>query len=122
MEMKLISLPVIADARGSLGFAQQWDHVPFPVKRVFYIFDVPKGAERGGHAHKRQHQMLISVSGKWTVNGTHLNDRKWGLYLPPRTFVDMKAESENAILFVLASGIYDAQDYIFRPESGLQRA
>lgn len=89
--------------------------LPFKVKRAFWINEVPKGAWRGGHAHKQCHQMLYAVSGLITVtgnDGTHFIENTTGLHIPPMTWVDICFRSSGGCLLVLASHDYDESDYI----------
>lgn len=119
-EHRLIELPVRADARGSLLFGQEPDHVPFAVKRFFALYSVPEGSSRGGHAHREQHQFLIMLQGGCTIALDNGRDRKTlqlckptqGLYAPPGTWLDLSAFSAQAICLVLTSDIYRESDYI----------
>jgi hypothetical protein len=114
-----IDLPKIADPRGNLTFIEAGRHVPFQVKRVFYLYDVPGGAERGGHALKRCEQFLIAISGSFDVifdeggekRRVHLNRSYYGLYLPPMIWREMDNFSSGSVCLVLASEVYDANDY-----------
>lgn len=116
----LVSLPVIADARGRLGFAQAGSQVPFEPRRVFYLYGVIPGAERGGHAHRAQHQFLIMLAGSCRVaidNGQAVSDVRLenpaqGLYVPPMLWLDLADFSPDAICLALASDVYDEADYI----------
>lgn len=117
---RLIELPKRVDARGSLMFAQQGDHIPFAVKRFFAIHRVAEGASRGGHAHRAQHQFLVMLSGRATVmvdDGATRTAIEMGrvdqaLYLPPLLWLELDAFSADAICMVLASDIYVEADYI----------
>jgi len=116
---KLIDLAKIADPRGNLTFIEGKRHVPFDIKRVFYLYDVPGGAERAGHALKNCEQFLIAMSGSFDViikSGTetqriHLNRSYNGLYLPPMIWREMDNFSSNAVCLVLASEAYNENDY-----------
>lgn len=118
-DCKLIDLPKIQDPRGNLTFIEGGRHVPFEVKRVFYLYDVPGGAERGGHALKKCRQFLIAMSGSFDVildNGTgkkriHLNRSYHGLYIPPMIWREMDNFSSGSVCLALASIAYDANDY-----------
>jgi dTDP-4-dehydrorhamnose 3,5-epimerase-like enzyme len=111
--------PVIPDARGNLTFVEGNRHVPFEMNRVYYLYDVPSGAARGGHAHKDLEQVLISLSGSFDVtvdNGVacekySLNRSHIGLYIGPMVWREMENFSSNAICLVLASKVYDEGDY-----------
>ena len=119
-DYRLIELPVRSDPRGNLVFAQQGDHIPFPVKRIFYIYDVPAGASRAGHAHRAQHQCLIQLSGSCAVkidDGARrsqivLNSPRIALYVPPLTWLDIESFSAGSICLVLASDVYTEADYV----------
>ncbi len=116
---KLIDLPKIADARGNLTFVEGGRHVPFDIKRVYYLYDVPGGAERGGHAHKDLHQLIIAMSGSFDIvlddgrqkKRIHLNRSYYGLYVCPMIWREMDNFSSGAVCLVLASNLYDASDY-----------
>lgn len=119
--IRIIELPKIADPRGNLTFIQNPDQLPFPVKRVFWMYDVPGGEIRGGHAYKTQHELIIALSGSFDVvitekNSTqkkyHLNRSYFGLYLPPNTWRHMENFSTNSISLHLSSSFYNADDYI----------
>lgn len=116
---KIINLPKIADPRGNLTFIEGFKQIPFDFKRVFYLYDVPGGAERGGHALKTCEQFLVAISGSFdvTVTDTHDN-RKFhlcrsyqGLYLPPMVWREMDNFSSGSVCLVLASAPYSEDDY-----------
>jgi WxcM-like, C-terminal len=115
----MISLPRVTDPRGNLTFVEGGLHVPFEIKRVYYVYDVPGGAERGGHGHKALEQVLIAVSGSFDIlvnDGTekrtfHLNRSYHGLYLPPMIWRDLGNFSSGSVCLVLASAPYDEGDY-----------
>lgn len=117
--VRLIQLPKIADARGNLSFIEGDRHIPFPIRRVFYLYDVPGGADRGGHALKRCHQFLIAMSGSFDVitdtggekQRTPLNRSYYGLYLPPMVWREMENFSSGSVCLALASENYSEQDY-----------
>jgi dTDP-4-dehydrorhamnose 3,5-epimerase-like enzyme len=118
--VKLTELPTHRDERGSLVFAQQTDHIGFEVKRIFYLFGMGAETKRGGHAHILCHQALISISGSSTVTirtagATErilLESPNQVLHVPPGHWVDLNGFSEDAILLVLASHLYDEHDYV----------
>ena len=120
MNYKLIDLPLRGDQRGNLVFAQQGDHIPFAVQRIFYIYDVPQGAVRAGHAHRAQHQCLIMLSGSCRVaiedgidrSSVVLNSPRIALYAPPLVWLDIDEFSAGAMCLVLTSGLYDEADYV----------
>ena len=116
---KIISLPKIVDSRGNLTFVEGNNHIPFDIKRVYYLYDVPGGAERGGHAHKKLKQLIIAMSGSFDVvldDGTkkkrvHLNRSYNGLYVCPMIWRELDNFSSGSVCMVLASNEYDEQDY-----------
>ncbi len=119
-ECKRIELPKILDHRGNLTFIEEFRHIPFEIKRVYYLYDVPGGGVRGGHAHKALHQFIIAASGSFDVilkNGKdvarhHLNRSYYGLYIPPYVWRELDNFSSGSVCLVLASEVYDEQDYI----------
>ena len=118
-QCKVIDLPKIADPRGNLTFIEGGRHVPFDIKRVYYLYDVPGGAERGGHAHKNLHQLVIALSGSFDVvldDGTqkkrfHLNRSYYGIYICPMIWRELDNFSSASVCMVLASNLYDEADY-----------
>jgi len=116
---KLIDLPKVTDPRGNLTFIEGGRHIPFQIQRVYYLYDVPGGAERGGHAHKNLHQLLIAISGSFDVvldDGArkvrhHLNRSYYGLYVGPMIWREMDNFSSGAVCLVLASNLYAESDY-----------
>jgi dTDP-4-dehydrorhamnose 3,5-epimerase-like enzyme len=116
---KLIELPKITDPRGNLSFIESKRHVPFEIKRIFYIYDVPTGFDRGAHAHKKLHQFLICLSGSFDVTlddginkeVIHLN-RPWkGLHIPPMVWAAEVNFDPGSICLVLTSDYFDEDDY-----------
>jgi hypothetical protein len=116
---KIIDLPKIHNPRGNLTFVEGGRHVPFDIRRVYYLYDVPGGSERGGHAHKELHQLLIAMSGSFDVlldDGTgkkriHLCRSYHGLYVCPMIWRELDNFSSGSVCMVLASHIYDEGDY-----------
>jgi dTDP-4-dehydrorhamnose 3,5-epimerase-like enzyme len=116
---KLIDLPKISDPRGNLTFIEGQRHVPFDIKRVYYLYDVPGGAERGGHGHKNLHQLIIAMSGSFDIvlddgrekKRIHLARSYYGLYVCPMIWREMDNFSSGAVCLVLASNLYDEADY-----------
>ncbi len=115
----LIYLPKISDPRGNLTFIEGGKHIPFNIQRVYYLYDVPGGAERGGHAHKELHQLIIAMSGSFDVmldDGKdkiryHLNRSHYGLYVCPMIWRELDNFSSGSVCMVLASNFYDEADY-----------
>ena len=118
--VRLRELPVIQDSRGSLSFAQYKENLPFLPKRFFLVFNVGEGQTRGGHAHKRVQQLLVCVNGSCLVSldDGKTRDEVWldkpelTLYLPPKIWATQSQFSSDAVLVVLASDIYDPDEYI----------
>jgi hypothetical protein len=118
-ECRIIDLPKISDPRGNLTFIEGGRHVPFEIKRVYYLYDVPGGAERGGHAHKILHQLIIALSGSFDVilddgmqkKRFHLNRSYYGMYVCPMTWRELDNFSSASVCMVLASNLYDEADY-----------
>lgn len=118
---QLIELPKIHDLRGNLTFIQHPDHLPFEIKRVFWIYDVPGGETRGGHAYKKQHELIISLSGSFDVVITYpdgslerftLNRSYFALYIPAKHWRHMENFSTNSVSLHLCSDAFDESDYM----------
>lgn len=115
----MVDLPKISDPRGNLTFIEGGQHVPFDIARVYYLYDVPGGAERGGHAHKDLHQLIIAMSGSFDVvlddgrekKRFHLNRSYSGLYVCPMLWREIDNFSSGSVCMVLASNRYDEADY-----------
>lgn len=118
-ECQIIDLPKITDPRGNLTFIEGGEHIPFDIKRVYYLYDVPGGAERGAHGHRRLQQFIVAMSGSFDVilddglesKTIHMNRSYYGLYVSPMMWRDITNVSSGAVLMVLASEIYDEADY-----------
>jgi hypothetical protein len=116
---KLVDLPKIADPRGNLTFIESGKHLNFDIKRVFYLYDVPGGAERAGHALKTCQQFLIAMSGSFDVvlddgyekKRFHLNRSYTGIYIAPMVWRELENFSSGSVCMALASTFYDASDY-----------
>lgn len=115
----IINLPKIEDPRGNLSVIEN-ETIPFPIKRVYYLYDVPSGTERGGHAHKEQEAFIIAVSGSFDIilnDGQQkrvytLNMPNQGLYVPKMTWRELKNFSSGAVCLVISPAVYDEEDYI----------
>lgn len=115
----IIDLPKIADPRGNLTFIEENRHVPFEIRRIFYLYDVPAGAERGGHALRTCHQFLIALSGSFDVllddgvkSARYRLDRPYfGLFICPMIWRELANFSSGAVCLALASRSYEEADY-----------
>jgi hypothetical protein len=118
-ECRLMDFPKIHDPRGNLTFIEGSRHVPFEIKRVYYLYDVPGGESRAGHAHRTLEQVLIAMSGSFDVlvddgrsrQRFHLNRSYFGLYIPSRIWREIDNFSSGAVCMALASAPYDEADY-----------
>ena len=119
-DCSVIELPKISDRRGNLTPVYSDENIPFEIKRVFYLYDIPGGESRGAHAHKRCHQFLVAASGSFEVvldDGKNkktvvLNRPFYGLHIPPGIWAHEQGFSSGSVCLVLASEKYDAEDYI----------
>lgn len=120
METKIITLPKFEDPRGNLSFVEEENHIPFKIERTYWIYDVPGGQVRGGHAFKEQREFIIALSGSFDVvvdDGSHkqsfsLNRSYYGLYIPCGLWRQMENFSTNALAVVLSSTKFMESDYI----------
>lgn len=118
--IKLIELPKFLDARGNLSFAQNNAHIPFEIKRTYWLYDVPGGESRGGHAFRETEEFVIALSGSFDVivddgkvkKTFHLNRSYYGLYIPNGMWREMDNFSTNSLALEFASTKYDPTDYI----------
>ncbi len=118
-DCKLLDLPKIHDPRGNLTFIESTVHVPFAIERVYYLYDVPGGSERGGHAHKELQQFIVAMSGSFDVvlddgkekKRVHLNRSYNGLYVCPMIWRELDNFSSGAVCMVLASTRFQEADY-----------
>ena len=119
-EVKIIELPKFLDRRGNLSFVEEWKHIPFKIERSYWIYDVPGGEARGGHAYRENEEFIVALSGSFDVildDGERkktfsLNRSYYGLYVPKGLWREMNNFSTNSLALVLASTRYDAADYI----------
>lgn len=119
-ECREMQLPKVADPRGNLTYVQGGTDVPFAIRRVYWIYGVPGGEERGGHAYRRLHEVIVALSGSFEVHiddgsrrRTHLLSRGYvGLYVPNMIWRQLESFSTNAVCLILASEPYDEGDYI----------
>jgi len=117
---RIIEFPKITDARGNLTFIEGLKHIPFEIKRVYYLYDVPGGESRAGHAHKTLQQLIIAVNGSFDViiddgqsrETFHLNRSNLGLYVPPMMWRELNNFSSGSVCLVLASAMYSEEDYL----------
>jgi oxalate decarboxylase/phosphoglucose isomerase-like protein (cupin superfamily) len=130
LEVKLLELPKILDERGNLSFFESNRQIPFEIKRVYWIYDVPGGEERGSHAFKELQEVIVALSGSFDVvlhDGKEekkftLNRSYYGLYVPKMMWRRIENFSTNSLAFVAASSAYNVADYIRDFESFKQLA
>ena len=119
-DVRIIELPKFLDARGNLSFAENWQHIPFEIKRTYWIYDVPGGEDRGGHAFKKNEEVVIALSGAFDVivdDGVQkktflLNRSYYGLYIPAGLWRTMENFSTNSFALEFGSEHYNADDYV----------
>jgi len=117
--IEVIDIPKISDPRGNLGVIEN-DTIPFSIRRVYYLYDVPSDAFRGGHAHKKTLELLVALSGSFEVNLNNgkekmsliLNKPNKGLLIKPGTWRELEIFSSDVVCLVLASDVFDESDYI----------
>ena len=120
MKPQIINLPKIEDQRGNLSFLEQENHIPFSIKRTFWIYDVPGGETRGGHAYKEHQEFIIALSGSFDIildDGNErivysLNRSYYGLYIPQGFWRQMENFSTSSLALVVASTVFNENDYI----------
>lgn len=118
--VRIINLPKIEDKRGNLSFIENGENLPFEIARCYWIYDVPGGERRGGHAFKENEELIIALSGCFDVivdNGIEkkrfqLNRSYYGLYVPKGMWREMDNFSTNSVAFILSSISYDETDYV----------
>jgi len=119
LECRLIDLPRMGDPRGNLTFIEGSRHIPFDIKRVYYLYDVPGGATRAGHAHKQLQQFLVAMSGSFDVTlddgyekaKFHLNRSYYGLFIPSMIWREIDNFSSGSVCMALASDYFEEADY-----------
>lgn len=119
-QVRIIDLPKIEDTRGNLSFLEEGKHIPFEIKRTYWIYDVPGGQVRGGHAFKEQQELVIALSGSFDIiidDGSEkrtfsLNRSYYGLYIPTTLWREMVNFSTNSLALVVSSTQYSESDYI----------
>jgi hypothetical protein len=116
---KIIDLPMIKNPKGNLTFIEGGRQIPFEIRRVYYLYDIPGGEERGGHAHRALHQLIIAMSGSFDIRlddgrakkTVHMNRSYYGLYICPMIWREIDNFSSGAVCMALASEFYDEADY-----------
>ena len=119
-DVKIIELPKFTDPRGNLSFVEQLNHIPFEIKRTYWIYDVPGGENRGGHAFRKNEEFIVALSGAFDVivdDGEHkkkftLNRSYYGLYVPAGLWREMENFSTNSLALEFGSIHYEPEDYI----------
>ncbi len=119
-DVRIIELPKITDPRGNLSFVEQWKHIPFAIQRTYWIYDVPGGENRGGHAFRRNEEFIVALSGAFDVtvdDGENqktftLNRSYYGLYVPAGLWREMENFSTNSLALEFGSLKYTPDDYI----------
>ncbi len=119
-EARILELPKILDDRGNLTFIEGENHIPFKIERTYWIYDVPGGEKRGGHAYRELNELIVALSGSFDVvlddghekHTFSLNRSYYGLYVPKMIWRQVENFSTNSLALILASGPYNANDYI----------
>ena len=117
---QIINLPKIIDPRGNLSFLEEEKHIPFKIERTFWIYDVPGGEKRGGHAYKTQQEFIVALSGSFDIvlnNGKkdftfHLNRSYYGLYIPSMIWRELNNFSTNSLALIVVDHFYNESDYV----------
>ena len=120
-EPRIIALPKFLDKRGNLSVIEEWKNIPFKIERTYWIYDVPGGEARGGHAYKENQEFIVALSGSFDVildDGKErktysLNRSYYGLYVPKGIWREMNNFSTNSLALILSSTAYNAEDYIY---------
>jgi hypothetical protein len=118
-DCKIIDLPMIKNPKGNLTFIEAGRQIPFDIRRVYYLYDIPGGEDRGGHAHRALHQLIIAMSGSFDIHLddgrakkiVHMNRSYYGLYICPMIWREIDNFSSGAVCMALASEFYDEADY-----------
>ena len=126
-KIQIIQLPKILDKRGNLSVIEEWKNIPFKIARTYWIYDVPGGEARGGHAYRENQEFIVALSGSFDVildDGKErktysLNRSYYGLYVPKGIWREMNNFSTNSLALILSSTPYDAEDYIYDYEQFL---
>lgn len=120
-EPAIIDLPKFLDRRGNLSFIEQGQHIPFDIARTYWVYDVPGGETRGGHAYRQNQEIIVALSGSFDVvlinprgerQVWHMNRSYYGLYVPNMWWRELENFSTNSLALILASTAYDPADYI----------
>lgn len=119
-DVKIVELPKFLDTRGNLSFAEQNNHIPFEIKRTYWIYDVPGGESRGGHAYRKNQEFIVALSGAFDIivdDGKNqkkftLNRSYYGLYVPAGLWRTMENFSTNSLALEFGSEHYSKEDYI----------
>lgn len=127
---EIINLPKILDKRGNLSIIEELKNIPFKIKRIYWIYDVPGGEARGGHAYKENQEFIVSLSGSFDViiddgiekKTFHMNRSYYGLFVPKGLWREMNNFSTNSLALVLASTSFNANDYIYDYQDFLRRS
>jgi len=127
-QAKIIELPKIIDERGNLSFLEEENHIPFKMERAYWIYDVPGGSSRGGHAFIRQHEFIIALSGSMDIlisdgvneKKINLNRSYYGLYIPNMIWRQMDNFSTNSLALIVSSTSYDPNDYVYDEKKYLE--
>lgn len=117
---QIINLPKIPDDRGNLSFIEESEQIPFKIERSYWIYDVPGGEKRGGHAYRDLQEFIVALSGSFDVvlhdgikeHRFHLNRSYYGLYVPKMMWREIDNFSTNSLAFILADKLYDVNEYI----------
>jgi len=121
IKAEIVQLPKFLDARGNLSFIEENNHIPFKIERAYWIYDVPGGEKRGGHAYKENEEFIVALSGSFDVilddgkerKAFSLNRSYYGLYVPKGMWREMENFSTNSLALVLSSTKFDKNDYIY---------